>query len=179
MNSEMSTFNLDINGVIKKDGPISRANRQEASAAGIFLDNSGISDAIIDFRNGFLGGEGELSRIIEGERQEVSLVNQKEFSSKSKLAGVSIILEWRIVDSPNTYVFSVKALRDDLGERFLSASFVEKNEQGLPYSHRISRHYFPEGFKYSTELSDKDKEFYQSWAREVILDFGLMWGQED
>lgn len=93
-------------------------NQIEATAAGGFLDSSGIMNAVIDFNEAFLGD-------MTAPRNEIKTSEIIYNDRLSKAASASIVLEW--ID-PNDYrhlAFTVSAGRSDSGEKYLCAKFNE------------------------------------------------------
>jgi len=142
-------------------------NRNEAIKAGNFLKASGISNAVIDFRQGFLGEMGDL-------RNDLKI--EKTGSSSS----ASIILEWIDPDDLRHLILKVSAGRSDRKERYLSASFNEvrhyKWKKGDPRMLKISMLPLGRGFSFDSPVSRRQKMRYKRWLRENILNYEFVWG---
>ena len=86
--------------------------RKRAIEAGNFLKTSGVNDAVIDFRQGFLGDMGNL-------------INKINVGENGLATSASIMLEWIDPDDLRHLFLEVSAGNNDYGEKYISASFKE------------------------------------------------------
>ena len=157
----------DITGFRAHEDPKVAEARKQAILAGNFLRTSGISDAVIDFRQGFLGDMGNL-------RNEIC-VDENWLASSA-----SIILEWIDPDDLRHLILKV-TVGNNNKDKYISTSFKEiahhKRKKYDPYLLEISVLPLGKELDFTEQVVESEKMRYRQWLEEKILNYEHFWGE--